>query len=156
VDKLDAIRRSENMRQIRSKNTKPEVLLRSRLHKMGYRFRLHRKDLPGKPDIVFPGRRKAIFVHGCFWHQHPGCREGRLPGTRLEYWRPKLQRNQERDSDAIERLHKLGWDTITLWECEVNEQIGAVLNRLQAFLGTSSFASKQQLAGYKPTTNQEI
>jgi DNA mismatch endonuclease (patch repair protein) len=92
MDKLDAQRRSENMRRIRSKNTKPEVVLRSLLHRAGYRFRLHRRDLPGKPDIVFPGRRKVIFVHGYFWHQHPGCREGRLPGMRQDYWRPKMDR----------------------------------------------------------------
>ncbi|ERR1700722_14554811 len=141
MDKLDAIRRSENMRQIRSKDTRPEILIRSLLHKLGYRFRLHRRDLPGKPDIVFPSRRKAIFVHGCFWHQHPGCREGRLPGTRLGYWRPKLQRNQQRDLDAVKGLRELGWDSITLWECEVNLQIGAVVSRLQVFLGTSSLPS---------------
>ncbi len=118
MDKLDAIRRSENMRQIHSKDTKPEVLLRSLLHKLGYRFRLHRKDLPGKPDIVFPGRRKVIFVHGCFWHQHPGCREGRLPGTRLEYWRPKLQRNVERDQMHLDGLSGLRWKVLVIWECE--------------------------------------
>ena len=119
MDKLDAQRRSENMRQIRSKNTKPEKLLRSLLHKAGYRFRIHRKDLPGKPDIVFPSRRKVIFVHGCFWHQHSGCREGRLPGTRQDYWRPKLERNIERDFEAIERLRELGWQVLTVWECEL-------------------------------------
>jgi DNA mismatch endonuclease (patch repair protein) len=121
MDKLDAQHRSENMRRIRSKNTKPEVLLRSLLHKAGYRFRIHRKDLPGKPDIVFPGRRKVIFVHGCFWHQHSGCREGRLPGTRQEYWGPKLARNIERDAVAIEQLHKLGWQVLTVWECDIKD-----------------------------------
>lgn len=133
MDKLDAQRRSENMRQIRSKNTKPEVLLRSLLHKAGYRFRLHRKELPGKPDIVFPGRRKTIFVHGCFWHQHPGCREGRLPGTRQDYWKPKLERNVERDAAAIQQLRKLGWQVLTVWECEI-ENAGPVKDQLWAFL----------------------
>jgi len=133
MDKLDAQRRSENMRQIRSKNTKPEMLLRSLLHKAGYRFRLHRRDLPGKPDIVFPGRRKVIFVHGCFWHQHPGCREGRLPGTRQDYWRPKLERNVERDAATIEQLRALGWQVLTVWECETGNA-EPVKDRLRAFL----------------------
>ena len=133
MDKLDAIRRSENMRQIRSKDTKPEVLLRSLLHKLGYRFRLHRKDLPGKPDIVFPGRRKAIFVHGCFWHQHANCPEGRLPRTRSEYWTPKLTRNVERDRNHLEKLSRLGWKALVLWECEIHET-EAVKRKLKRFL----------------------
>jgi len=119
MDKLDPKRRSENMRRIRSKNTKPEVLLRSLLHKAGYRFRLHRKDLPGKPDIVFVGRRKVIFVHGCFWHQHSACREGRLPGTRQEYWKPKLEKNIARDAASIAALRELGWSVAVIWECEL-------------------------------------
>lgn len=133
MDKLDAQRRSQNMSQIRSKNTKPEVLLRSLLHRAGYRFRLHRKDLPGKPDIVFPGRRKVILVHGCFWHQHLGCREGRIPGTRQDYWRPKLKRNVERDAAAVEQLRTLGWDVMTVWECEI-KNAEPVKDRLRAFL----------------------
>jgi DNA mismatch endonuclease (patch repair protein) len=140
MDKLDAQRRSKNMRQIRSKNTKPEVLLRSLLHKAGYRFRLHRKDLPGKPDIVFPGRRKVIFVHGCFWHQHPGCREGRLPGTRPDYWRPKLERNVERDTAAIEQLRELGWKVLTVWECEISKP-ELVKDRVRVFLDTENEVS---------------
>jgi DNA mismatch endonuclease (patch repair protein) len=139
MDKLDAQRRSKNMRQIRSKNTKPEVLLRSLLHKAGYRFRLHRKDLPGKPDIVFPGRRKVIFVHGCFWHQHPGCREGRLPGTRPDYW-PKLERNVERDTAAIEQLRELGWKVLTVWECEISKP-ELVKDRVRVFLDTENEVS---------------
>jgi DNA mismatch endonuclease Vsr len=133
MDKLDARRRSENMRRIRSKNTKPEVMLRSLLHKQGYRFRIHPRDLPGKPDIVFPSRRKAIFVHGCFWHQHPGCREGRLPGTRQEYWRPKLDKNAVRDASSILALRKLGWDVAVVWECEL-ESATTVPRKVQDFL----------------------
>jgi DNA mismatch endonuclease (patch repair protein) len=134
MDTLDAQRRSDNMRRIRSKNSKPEVLLRSLLHKQGYRFRLHRKDLPGKPDIVFPGRRKVIFVHGCFWHQHPGCREGRMPGTKLDYWKPKLTRNQQRDAVAIEELYKQGWEAAVVWECDLGRSSEAVMSSLQVFL----------------------
>lgn len=133
MDKLDARRRSDNMRRIRSKNTKPEVMLRSLLHKQGYRFRIHRRDLPGNPDIVFPSRRKAIFVHGCFWHQHPGCREGRLPGTRQEYWRPKLDKNTVRDASSILALRKLGWEVAVVWECEL-ESATTVLRKVQDFL----------------------
>src|SRR5271163_4386487 len=121
VDKLSAERRSANMRKIRSKNTAPELILRSLVHRLGYRFRLHRKDLPGKPDLVFPARRKVIFVHGCFWHQHPGCREGRVPGSRRDYWEPKLLRNQQRDATAKTALEERGWDVLTVWECELDK-----------------------------------
>lgn len=125
------------MSKIRSEDTKPEVLLRSLLHKAGYRFRLHRKDLPGKPDIVFPGLRKVIFVHGCFWHQHPGCREGRLPGSRQNYWRPKLERNTQRDEIAMRELRKEGWDVIVIWECET--ALPDLLNIVRSFLERRSY-----------------
>jgi DNA mismatch endonuclease, patch repair protein len=134
MDKLSAERRSENMRQIRSKNTNPEVLLRRLIHAQGYRFRLHRKDLPGKPDLVFSSRRKVIFVHGCFWHQHPGCREGRLPSSRLEYWGPKLQRNRQRDLANRLELKRKGWTCLTIWECELSDT-DAVMKRVRRFLG---------------------
>ena len=134
MDMLDALRRSDNMRQIRNKNTKPEMALRSALHRMGYRFRLHRKDLPGKPDLVFSSRRKVIFVHGCFWHQHFACREGRLPGTRQEYWIPKLARNQARDALALAGLDELGWAAKVVWECELEKSPAEVFKSVQAFL----------------------
>ena len=134
MDKLDPQRRAENMRRIRNKNTGPEVLLRSMLHKQGYRFRLHRKDLPGRPDIVFPTRRKAVFVHGCFWHQHSKCREGRCPASRQEYWRPKLERNRQRDNFALVQLKKLGWEASVVWECELYEHPAAILQQLERFL----------------------
>src|ERR1700753_4107038 len=103
---LVAMDRRANVRASCSTDTAPEKIVRSLVHKLGYRFRLHRKDLPGKPDIVFPGRRKAIFVHGCFWHQHANCPEGRLPRTRSEYWTPKLTRNVERDRNHLEKLSR--------------------------------------------------
>lgn len=134
MDKLDAKLRSENMRRIRSKNTKPEVLLRSLLHRAGFRFRVHRKDLPGKPDIVFPSRRKAIFVHGCFWHQHPECREGRVPGTRRDYWKPKLERNVARDAVATKKLRDLGWDVLIIWECQLENVPADELLRITDWL----------------------
>jgi DNA mismatch endonuclease (patch repair protein) len=123
VDKLTIKQRSENMRRIASKNTSPELLVRKLAHKLDYRFRLHRKDLPGKPDLVFPGKKKIIFVHGCFWHQHtnPSCKIARIPKSRTDYWIPKLQRNVERDKEHLRELKNLGWDCLIIWECEVKD-----------------------------------
>lgn len=135
MDRLSAERGSANMRQIRSKDTAPEVILRKLIHRLGYRFRLHRKVLPGKPDLVFPARRKVVFLHGCFWHQHSACREGRLPGTRREYWEPKLARNQERDAAAQASLKVQGWHVFAVWECELAKDPGAIVRRLVRFLG---------------------
>jgi DNA mismatch endonuclease (patch repair protein) len=118
TDSITTERRSDNMRKIRSKDTKPEVRVRKLLFGLGYRFRLHRKDLPGKPDIVFTGRKKVIFVHGCFWHQHQDCREGRLPGSRKEYWVSKLKNNISRDQKHVVELQKLGWEVLVIWECQ--------------------------------------
>ncbi len=137
MDKLSAKRRSANMRQIRSKNTAPELLLRRMLHRLGYRFRLHRKDLPGKPDLVFPSRRKVIFVHGCFWHQHSGCREGRVPLSRREYWEPKLGRNQARDAASQASLEEQGWQCLVIWECEMKDT-AAALRTAKRFLGRTA------------------
>lgn len=126
--------RGENMRRIRSKDTGPEMAVRRLVHRLGYRYRLHRKDIPGKPDLVFPGRRKVIFIHGCFWHQHPGCREGRLPKSNLTYWLPKLKRNTERDEAALAQLAASGWDVLVLWECET-KSLEATRKVLLNFLG---------------------
>ena len=108
------------MSEIRSKGMKPEMVVRRLVHSMGYRYSLHRKDLPDKPDLVFGPRRKVIFVHGCFWHQHddPQCLDGRLPKSRLEYWRPKLSGNQDRDRQNLKLLNDNGWSVLTVWECE--------------------------------------
>src|SRR5271170_2821856 len=108
MDQLSKARRSENMRQIRSKDTQPEMHVRKLTHRLGYRYRLHAKDLLGKPDLVFASKQKVIFVHGCFWHQHQKCREGRLPASRPEYWIPKLTRNTDRDKQHIASLRRLG------------------------------------------------
>ena len=134
ADPLNPSRRSENMRRIKSRNTKPELTVRRLLHSLGYRYRLHAKELPGKPDIVFRGRKKAIFVHGCFWHQHEQCREGRLPGTRPEYWVPKLGRNVERDRSNSAQLVEAGWQFLIIWECETGNY-EALKQLLRAFLG---------------------
>ncbi|MDE3187328.1 MAG: DNA mismatch endonuclease Vsr [Acidobacteriota bacterium] len=125
--------RSRNMAAIRSENTKPERLVRSLLHSLGYRFRLHRKDLPGKPDIVLPKYHAVVFVHGCFWHQH-GCKDSYLPKSRKSYWVPKLVRNRERDAEHINELRRKGWKCLVLWECELAGN-ARLSRRLCKFLG---------------------
>lgn len=134
LDKLTPDRRSANMKKIRSKDTKPELLVRSIAHSMGYRYRLHAKDLPGKPDLVFRRRRKVIFVHGCFWHQHVNCREGRVPSSRTTYWAEKLSRNQERDRIQVENLKRSGWNVLTVWECGLTD-LDSLKQTLLDFLG---------------------
>jgi DNA mismatch endonuclease (patch repair protein) len=110
------------MSRIRSKGMAPEIILRRLVYGMGYRYRLHRGDLPGKPDLVFPGRKKIIFVHGCFWHQHAKCKDGHLPKTNLAYWIPKLERNIQRDKKVVEELVEMGWDVLVIWECELADR----------------------------------
>lgn len=107
------------MARIGPKNTKPEILVRRALHRLGFRFRLHRRDLPGRPDIVLPKYRTAIFVHGCFWHRHPGCRRTTTPKTREDFWRSKFEANILRDRKATEALENAGWNVMVLWECEI-------------------------------------
>ena len=127
--------RSAIMRAVRSKDTKPEIVVRRLAHSLGYRHRLHRADLPGKPDLVFPGRRKAIFVHGCFWHGHDCKRGAREPKANADYWRAKIERNRARDAVVREALQKAGWSIMTIWECETAAATRETLaNRLQAFL----------------------
>ncbi|MEI7714193.1 MAG: DNA mismatch endonuclease Vsr [Rhodospirillales bacterium] len=123
--------RSALMARIGGKNTAPEMIVRRLLHGLGYRFRLHRKDLPGTPDIVLPGRRTTIFVHGCFWHAH-GCKIGQAPKSRLEYWLPKLQENQRRDAVKQASLEALGWRVLTIWQCETRDPpaVAALLDSL--------------------------
>ena len=113
--------RSRNMSAIKSKNTKPEITVRKLLHSMGYRFRLHRKDLPGSPDIVLPKYKTVIFVHGCFWHRHQNCKYASNPKTRREFWEKKFKENIERDKKTQEKLKNLGWKTKIVWECELKD-----------------------------------
>lgn len=133
TDKLSKERRSENMRRITSKDTAPELLIRRLLHRAGFRYRLHSRNLPGKPDLAFPKLRKAIFVHGCFWHLHKNCNEGRIPLSRRDYWQPKLLRNVERDREHLRALRELGWRTLCIWECEIKDPDRA-FGRLFSFL----------------------
>ena len=124
ADQISAERRSLVMARIKGKNTGPELRARKTAHAMGLRFRLHRTDLPGKPDLVFPSRRVALFVHGCFWHQHAGCRRASSPKSRTEYWDAKLRRNVERDARLVPMLEALGWRVAVIWECETHDPEG--------------------------------
>ena len=129
--------RRRTMQAVKSENTAPELLVRSLAHKMGYRFRLRRKDLPGKPDLVFPGLHKAIFVHGCFWHGHDCARGARVPKANREYWVTKVGKNRERDLIVQEKLKDLGWKATVFWECELRDR-QSVQGRLRRFLGRPS------------------
>lgn len=121
MDTLTKARRSKNMAAIRSKDTKPEKCVRSFLHTSGLRFRLHAKELPGKPDLVLPRYKAVVFIHGCFWHGHSPCKIARTPKSNLEYWVPKIQRNIARDACSKKALQKLGWKVITIWECSITD-----------------------------------
>lgn len=118
MDTLTPSQRSTRMALVRNKDTKPELRVRRLVHKLGYRFRLQAKDLPGRPDLVFRSRKTAIFVHGCFWHRHEGCPRTRLPKSRLDFWAPKLLGNAERDAKKLAALSDLGWRVLIIWECE--------------------------------------
>jgi DNA mismatch endonuclease (patch repair protein) len=127
--------RSAIMRAVKSKDTTPEMVVRRLVHGMGYRYRLHRRDLPGKPDLTFPAKRKVIFVNGCFWHGHLCARGARRPAQNAEYWKAKIGRNVERDVITTAALQDLGWEVLTVWECETKSKDRDVLvERLQAFL----------------------
>jgi DNA mismatch endonuclease, patch repair protein len=121
VDVVSPADRSRMMAGIKSKNSQPELRVRRLLFASGYRFRLHRHDLPGTPDIAMPSRKIAIFVHGCFWHQHQGCRYAKLPDTRADFWKAKLEANVRRDRHAAEKLQTLGWRVLCIWECSTRD-----------------------------------
>ena len=139
------------MQSVKSKDTGPELVVRRLLHGMGYRYRLHRKDLPGRPDIAFGPRRKAIFVHGCFWHGH-GCAKGRLPKSRLDYWKPKVDKNRERDRTKQEQLKLMGWSVLTIWQCETKD-LEALTVRLQDFVDNDQILSTSGREGARTARN---
>lgn len=133
MDRITSAERSAQMSLVKSKNTGPELLVRKLVHSLGYRYRLHGAKLPGKPDLVFAKRKKVVFVHGCFWHRHAGCKKATTPATRLDYWLPKFERTVERDQQSLERLSALGWSALIVWECDLKD-LNALGQRLKAFL----------------------
>lgn len=134
TDRFPREQRSAIMRAVKARDTAPELLVRRLLFSLGYRFRLHRAELPGKPDLVFGGRRKVIFIHGCFWHQHPNCKRAKAPSSNIAFWEAKLRRNVDRDRRVQAQLASSGWQYLILWECEIGDR--AVLTaRLRQFLG---------------------
>jgi DNA mismatch endonuclease, patch repair protein len=134
MDRLSKERRSRLMSRVRSTNTTPELIIRSLVHRLGYRFRLHDKKLPGRPDLAFPGRKKVLFVHGCFWHGHENCPKGKLPKSNLSVWRPKISKNRERDTRIAIEIAEKGWKSLTIWQCELKD-IESVRKRIVQFLG---------------------
>lgn len=121
MDTVSVKRRSEIMSRVRSRDMRPEMTVRRLVHRLGYRYRLHGKRLPGRPDLVFASRRRVIFVHGCFWHRHPACRQARTPKSRVQFWRTKLDRNRERDLANQRELLQMGWRFLVVWECELHD-----------------------------------
>ncbi|MDT6919024.1 very short patch repair endonuclease [Pseudomonas atacamensis] len=133
MDTLTPADRSLRMAKVKSKGTKPEMVVRQLLS-MGYRYRLHDPSLPGSPDIIFKGRKKVIFVHGCFWHRHDGCPLAGLPKSRLDFWLPKLEGNRDRDKRTLHQLKSLGWESLVIWECELKD-LNLTEKMLNGFLG---------------------
>ncbi|QIP07620.1 very short patch repair endonuclease [Bradyrhizobium symbiodeficiens] len=130
ADKLTRVRRSWNMSRIKGRDTRPELRLRSLLHRAGFRFRLHAKQLPGRPDVLLPKYRTAIFVHGCFWHRHPGCLNATTPSTRRKFWQDKFDGNVRRDQRNLAALKAAGWTVYTIWECDLERDAEGAVRRL--------------------------
>ena len=149
MDTLSPAQRSVRMERIKGEDTQPEMMVRRMVHGMGYGFRLHRRNLPGCPDLCFPSSHKVIFVHGCYWHRHK-CKLGRLPKSRVDFWRPKLEANRVRDIQHRRELRRLGWQVLVVWECELvqKEQVG---NKIVAFLEKELDASNRVIRrGWRP------
>ena len=135
MDTLTPEARSERMGRVRGKDTKPEMFVRRLVHGMGYRYRLHSRNLPGHPDMTFAARRKVIFVHGCFWHRHgPDCPLTRMPKSRLDFWTAKFAGNRKRDDEARDKLREQGWESLVIWECELRDR-ATLTSRIKQFLG---------------------
>jgi DNA mismatch endonuclease (patch repair protein) len=133
MDSVSSSRRSEIMGRVRSRDTRPEMVVRRLTHALGYRYRLHVKELPGKPDMVFRPRKKVIFIHGCFWHRHPNCALARLPRSRVSFWLQKLEGNRQRDLKSERALREANWRVLTIWECELGD-INKLKNKIKEFL----------------------
>ena len=130
------------MQSVGQKNTGPEIVVRRAVHRLGYRFRLHRTNLAGSPDIVFPRLHKVILVNGCFWHGHDGCRKGKPPKSGEAYWGPKIAKNKERDAKVVDQLRREGWDVLTVWQCETSDPV-ALTTQLRVFLGSATKSDRQ-------------
>ena len=150
MDRLTPERRSRLMSQVRGKDTTPEMVVRRAAHRMGLRFRLHRKDLPGKPDLVFPKHRTAIFVHGCFWHRHANCKKATMPKSNVKFWREKFERNVQRDRRNQAELAKAGWQVGVIWECQTKdpEEVTAYLKDLFSRSADNSCEPKSRKQQY--------
>lgn len=135
MDRFSVQARSKQMALVKSKNTGPELAVRKLAFSMGYRYRLHGDQLPGKPDLVFGGRKKAIFVHGCFWHRHHGCKKATTPESNTEYWLPKFDRTVERDRQNMKALEAMGWKALVVWECELKDS-NTLAEKLRTFLNS--------------------
>ena len=156
VDIVSPAKRSQMMSAIKGKNSLPEMVVRKALFAMGHRFRVHRRDLPGTPDIAMPGRKIAIFVHGCFWHAHQGCKYAKTPSTRTEFWTTKLQGNVERDRRTADKLAEMGWRVLNVWECSTRnpEAVAGLSEALQRWIDSDARIgeiSAQNLAATRPT-----
>ena len=145
VDQVPSKLRSKIMSRVRGRDTVPEMQVRRMTHGMGFRYSLHRQNLPGKPDLVFPSRKKVIFVHGCFWHQH-GCSKGKRPASNKEFWNAKLNRNIQRDKENILALNDLGWSVLVIWECEI-KNLRQLKKRIRNFLKPTD----QHISWYQPS-----
>lgn len=146
MDTLNPEQRHKAMAAVKSKNTTPELVVRKLLHKEGFRFRLHRKDLPGKPDILLPKYHTIILVHGCFWHQHHGCKRSTRPTSNDDYWRVKLERNVARDQKNISELEAINWKVLVIWECETKDK-SVLSKKISSFLSNTSFYKKPDHQG---------
>lgn len=146
MDRIDPVRRSANMAKVKGKDTGPELRVRRLAHRLGLRFRLHRKDLPGRPDLVFPRHGLAVFVHGCFWHRHDGCRRSTVPATRTGFWEAKFAATIDRDARQIRALHDLGWRVLVIWECELKDDRHIEALLLAAVAAEASAPPSRRLA----------
>ena len=147
VDIVSTSKRSEMMSRVRSSNTRPELLLRSQIHQLGFRFRVNVSTLPGKPDLVFPKFRTAVFVHGCFWHQHRNCRRATLPSTRATWWKTKLEGNVLRDKASIRKLRRSGWTVVVVWECQIERNPGLAATSLARKLRSKESCRRNDATG---------
>lgn len=150
VDSIDQTARSAVMAKVRGKDTRPELIVRKLLFAAGYRYRLHVRTLPGSPDLVFPSRRKVVFVHGCFWHRHDHCALARMPKSRVEFWNNKLNGNKARDARICDVLSQAGWQVLVIWECDLGD-LGELRTKLQDFLGPTGIGSRVGETGGVPS-----